>query len=92
MTHATDLIGLGPRRTAFDILRAAYGELWVTDLEASSRFYVDHLGLVVSARTDDTLYLRGWEERTHHSLVLRERGPRLPPACRFASAQSPTWS
>jgi 3,4-dihydroxyphenylacetate 2,3-dioxygenase len=73
VTHATDLIGLGPRRTAFDILRAAYGELWVTDLEASSRFYVDHLGLVVSARTEDTLYLRGWEERTHHSLVLRER-------------------
>ena len=45
MTHATDLIGLGPRRTAFDILRAPYGELWVTDLEASSRFYVDLSGL-----------------------------------------------
>src|SRR5262249_3238961 len=25
----------------------------------------------VSARTDDALYLRGWEERLHHSLVLR---------------------
>jgi 3,4-dihydroxyphenylacetate 2,3-dioxygenase len=54
-------------------VRGAYGELYVTDLEASARFYVDLLGLVVSARTSDTLYLRGWEEQLHHSLVLRER-------------------
>ena len=51
--------------------RRAYAELLVTDLAASERFYVDLLGLVVTARTGDTLYLRGWEERLHHSLVLR---------------------
>ena len=41
------------------------------DLDASERFYVDLLGLIVSERTPGALYLRGWEERSHHSLVLR---------------------
>jgi len=62
----------------FDIMRAAYAELVVSDLAASEHFYVDLLGLRVSLRTDEALYLRGWEERLHHSLVLR-RGP--IPAC-----------
>ena len=62
----------------FDIMRAAYAELTVTDLAASEHFYVDMLGLVVSHRTDDALYLRGWEERLHHSLVLRRASA---PAC-----------
>ncbi len=56
----------------FDIMRAASVELLVTDLDASHHFYVDLLGLVVTERTDDALYLRGWEERLHHSIVLRE--------------------
>ena len=56
----------------FDIMRAAYAELAVADLAASEHFYVDMLGLVVSHRSDDALYLRGWEERLHHSLVLRQ--------------------
>ena len=30
------------------------------------------------ARTDDALYLRGWEERLHHSLVLRRGAGRRP--------------
>jgi 3,4-dihydroxyphenylacetate 2,3-dioxygenase len=46
----------------------------VTDLEAAQDFYVGVLGLVLTAATDDALYLRGLEERLHHSLVLR-RGP-----------------
>jgi 3,4-dihydroxyphenylacetate 2,3-dioxygenase len=72
MRRAAELIETGPADTPFDILRAAYAELVVTDLEASERFYVDLLGLVSSARTEDTLYVRGWEERLHHSLVLRQ--------------------
>ena len=44
------------------------------DLAAAERFYVDLLGLVVSERAPGALYLRGWEERPHHSLVLSE-GP-----------------
>jgi catechol 2,3-dioxygenase len=58
-------------RTPWDIVRAAHAELVVTDLDASERFYVELLGLVVTERTGDALYLRGWEERAHHSLTLR---------------------
>lgn len=54
-----------------DILRAAYVELVVTDVAAARWFWVDVLGLVVTAETPDALYLRGFEETTHHSLVLR---------------------
>jgi 3,4-dihydroxyphenylacetate 2,3-dioxygenase len=55
----------------FDIVRAAHVELVVTDLEASREFYVGRLGLVLTAETADAVYLRGLEERLHHSLVLR---------------------
>lgn len=43
----------------------------VSDLEVSAEFYVERLGLVLTARTDEMLFLRGWEERLHHGLVLR---------------------
>ena len=65
---------------AFDIVRAAHAELEVTDLEASRAFYVDVLGLIETERTDDRIYLRGWEERLHHSIVLHGAGE----AARFA--------
>jgi 3,4-dihydroxyphenylacetate 2,3-dioxygenase len=75
MPSAADLLAAGPRQPPFDILRSAYAELQVADLDASERFYVDLLGMVVSARSDDGVYLRGWEERLHHSLVLRRGTP-----------------
>jgi 3,4-dihydroxyphenylacetate 2,3-dioxygenase len=56
----------------FDIVRTAHIELTVTDLAATREFYVDLLGLVPTAETSDALYLRGVEERLHHSLVLRK--------------------
>jgi 3,4-dihydroxyphenylacetate 2,3-dioxygenase len=71
MPTVNELLATGPRATPFDIMRSAYAELIVTDLAASEHFYVELLGFVVSDRTEDALYLRGWEERTHHSLVLR---------------------
>ena len=55
----------------FNIVRAQHAEFIVTDLERSRSFYVDLLGFVVSEETSDALYLRGYEERLHHSLVLR---------------------
>jgi catechol 2,3-dioxygenase len=67
-----ELLQTGPARPEFDIVRAAYVELLVTDLQASRHFYVDQLGLIVSAEDDTTIYLRGWEERQHHSIVLRQ--------------------
>jgi catechol 2,3-dioxygenase len=55
----------------FNVVRASHVELGVCDLGRSRAFYVDCLGLLVSDETDDALYLRGVEERNHHSVVLR---------------------
>jgi catechol 2,3-dioxygenase len=57
--------------TAPDVVRCAYLDLVVTDLAAARKFYVDVLGLVVTAETEDALYLRALEEFIHHNLVLR---------------------
>ena len=69
-----------------DIVRSAYAELIVTDLARAREFWVDLLGFVVSAEEPDALYLRGYEEFVHHSLILRTgsddrlRAHRLPGA------------
>jgi 3,4-dihydroxyphenylacetate 2,3-dioxygenase len=54
------------------ILRLGHVEYRVTDLGRAHAFYVGLLGLVESARDRTRLYLRGLEERDHHSLVLRQ--------------------
>ena len=66
----------------FRIVRVSHVELGVRDLAAARAFYVDCLGLLVTEATADSLYLRGLEERNHHSIVLRKarepkRGCRL---------------
>ncbi len=68
---AEQLVNIPPATPSFDIMRAGFVELRVTDLQASEHFYSELLGMIVSARSDDALYLRGWEERQHHSLILR---------------------
>jgi 3,4-dihydroxyphenylacetate 2,3-dioxygenase len=72
MSSARRLAETPPAQTPFDIMRAAFVELQVTDLAASEQFYAELLGMIVSARSDDAVYLRGWEERQHHSLILRQ--------------------
>ena len=52
-----------------DIVRAAYAELVVTDLARARWFWVDLLGFVVTDGPG-ALYLRGYDELTHHSLIL----------------------
>lgn len=59
-------------RTPFNIIRMSHIELGVTDLEASRRFYVDILGLIETEQVGNSLYLRGLEERNHHSFVLTQ--------------------
>jgi catechol 2,3-dioxygenase len=54
-----------------DVIRSGYAELIVTDLAAARWFYVEVLGLIVTAEEPDALYLRAFEEYLHHSLVLR---------------------
>jgi catechol 2,3-dioxygenase len=62
---------MSAQRPDFDIIRSAHAELLVSDLEASERFYVGVLGMVVTERTAEAIYLRGWEEQLHHCLILR---------------------
>jgi catechol 2,3-dioxygenase len=57
---------------AFDIVRTSHVEFIVTDLERSRKFYIDTLGFVETSSDKDTLYLRGLEDRVHHSLVLKK--------------------
>jgi catechol 2,3-dioxygenase len=57
----------------FNITRASHAVWSVRDLDASEAFYTQVLGLVVTAREGERLYLRGIEEVCHHSLVLVQR-------------------
>jgi catechol 2,3-dioxygenase-like lactoylglutathione lyase family enzyme len=61
-----------------DIVRVAYVDLVVTDLDRARSFWVDLLGFHVTAAEPEAVYLRGYEELVHHSVVLR-KGP--APAC-----------
>jgi catechol 2,3-dioxygenase len=56
----------------FNIVRASHVELGVADVARSRAFYVDCLGYIVSDEDRQALYLRGVEERNHHSVVLRK--------------------
>lgn len=60
------------RHPGFNITRASHVVLTGRDLGKSRAFYADALGLVVTAETKDSLYLRGLEEANHHSLVIRK--------------------
>jgi catechol 2,3-dioxygenase len=62
----------------FNVVRASHVEFGVTDLGRARAFYVDTLGLLATGEDADALYLRGVEERNHHSIVLRRaRAPEI---------------
>ncbi|MGW1787104.1 VOC family protein, partial [Streptomyces sp. NPDC002143] len=61
-----------PHPDAPDVIRSAYVQLSVTDLGAARWFWVDMLGFYVQHEDARSLYLRGTDELTHHSLVLRK--------------------
>ncbi|MCC6949518.1 MAG: 3,4-dihydroxyphenylacetate 2,3-dioxygenase [Bradyrhizobiaceae bacterium] len=54
----------------FNITRASHAVLTARDLGATRAFYCDVLGFLPSNQDRDALYLRGIEERSHHSLVF----------------------
>src|SRR5579875_1336446 len=56
----------------FNIIRIARTILNVKDLDRSREFYVNALGFVETESSDEYIYLRGLEEHTHHSLVLKK--------------------
>jgi catechol 2,3-dioxygenase len=59
-----------PRTAPFRITRASHLELTVRDLSRSRDFYTQVLGLAVTHEDRNRVYLRGVEERNHHSLIL----------------------
>ena len=65
-------MGTGPMPPPPDIVRCAYAELVVTDLARARWFWVDVLGFVVTESGPGVLYLRGYDELTHHNLILTE--------------------
>src|SRR6266508_574104 len=50
----------------------AHVEVLTPAPDESLRFYADVLGLEESGRDGQSVYLRGWGERFHHSLQLTE--------------------
>src|ERR1700761_6653274 len=56
----------------FNIVRCSHVALDVMDLNASSAFYENAVGLHVEDRDERAVYLRGSEEHQHHSVVLRK--------------------
>lgn len=61
----------------FNITRASHVVLTSRDLDATRAFYEQALGFDVTDQTSDRLYLRGLEERGHHSMVFHKQdGPR----------------
>ena len=57
----------------FNIIRVSHVVFGVTDLQHSKAFWVDALGYKVTEETPTALYLRGYEERNHHSVVLKQQ-------------------
>jgi catechol 2,3-dioxygenase len=74
------------RQPPFDIVRSSHVELVARDLERSRAFYVGALGFVETGSDGDALYLRGLEERGHHSIVLRRGEQPLARALGFRVA------
>ena len=72
MSRVRELLERERPRPAFDILRAAHAELLVTDLDAAERVLRRAARPGRHGAHRRALYLRGWEERLHHSLVLRQ--------------------
>lgn len=53
------------------ILRLSHAEVRVPDLEMAHAYYREVVGLVETARTEDQVFLKAWDEHQHHSLILK---------------------
>ncbi len=68
MSKLSDTYDPGPQ-----VAQCGAINLGTKDLDASLRFFGDLLGMEVVQREGDTAYLRGFQELTHHSLVLTQQ-------------------
>lgn len=53
------------------ILRLAHVDVTVTDLDLSTAYYTQVLGMLPVDADEDSVYLKCWDEDDHHSLRLR---------------------
>ncbi len=53
-----------------DMAHLAHLELLTPTLEESERFFVEYLGMTVSERRGNSVYLRGWDDYARHTLKL----------------------
>jgi catechol 2,3-dioxygenase-like lactoylglutathione lyase family enzyme len=49
-------------------------QMKVIDLDESIEFYSNVLGMVQTGRDATRAYFKGWDERDHNSLILRDAG------------------
>jgi len=54
------------------ILRLQHVEVRTPDLELCAAYYTEVLGLLETAREDERIFLKCWDEQEHHSVVLRQ--------------------
>ncbi len=52
------------------VLRMAHVDVTVTDLDLATAYYTEVMGMLVSGRDEDSVYLKCWDEADHHSLRL----------------------
>ncbi len=55
---------------AMAIFRLGHVEVRTPDLELCAAYYTEVLGLREVARDENHVYLKGWDEQDHHSLML----------------------
>ena len=70
------------------ILRLAHVDVRTPDLELSTAYYTEVLGLQLAGRGnegEDTVYLKCWDEEDHHSVRLRYDPRTGPSKSRVAS-------
>ncbi|MGH9246502.1 MAG: catechol 2,3-dioxygenase [Acidimicrobiales bacterium] len=53
------------------ILRLSHAEIKVPDLELATAYYTEVLGLIETAREPERVFLKGWDEMQHHSVILK---------------------
>lgn len=54
----------------FDVAHLAHVEILTPDLAATTAFFTNLLGMQETARSKQSVYLRGYEEQYHHSIKL----------------------
>src|SRR4051794_39808162 len=54
-----------------NVAHIGHASINVTNLEKSTWFFTEVLGLHVSAEEKDKVYLRAWQDWDHHTLVLQ---------------------